>query len=66
MHQYASWQPTSLEKIEKLEQLRTLENGYPIHVAETDNETVRIDTPEDLEQARNIWKEYLSVNGKGD
>lgn len=44
----------TLEKIEKLEQLRYLENGYKIKVAETKYKTIGIDTPEDLEKAKNI------------
>ncbi len=39
-----------LENIEKLEQLRALENGYRIKVKETLFETVGVDTPEDLER----------------
>lgn len=43
-----------LEQIESLEQLRWLENGYPIHITLTDKATFGIDTPEDWEQAKLI------------
>lgn len=40
-----------LELVESLEQLRWLENGYKIKAGITHEETVGIDTPEDLERA---------------
>ncbi len=42
--------PARLELIEKLEQLRALENGFRIKIKETLTETSGVDTPEDLER----------------
>ncbi len=40
--------PGRLEQIEKLEQLRLLEAGIPIHVVLTENKSISVDRPEDL------------------
>jgi 3-deoxy-manno-octulosonate cytidylyltransferase (CMP-KDO synthetase) len=45
-----------LERVEKLEQLRALENGIAIRMVETDYQGIGIDTPEDLEKAERIIK----------
>ncbi len=49
--------PGRWEQAEKLEQLRALEYGYPIHVVETDGDTLEVDTPEDLARAEAFLKE---------
>ncbi len=49
---------SSLEKSERLEQLRFLENGIPIFVGETPYDTVGVDTEEDLRRVSEI------LNGK--
>ena len=48
-------QPTRLEIAEKLEQLRVLENGIKIKLAEIKEWSVAIDTPEDFERAKLLW-----------
>ncbi len=40
--------PTPLERSEKLEQLRVLENGFRIKVVAVNDEPLCVDTPEDL------------------
>lgn len=42
--------PGELERIEQLEQLRWLENGFQIRVVETNYDAVSVDVPEDVER----------------
>lgn len=53
---YANLEQTYLEKLEKLEQLRVLENGFNIKMIETEYEPVGVDTLEDLERVKELIK----------
>jgi 3-deoxy-manno-octulosonate cytidylyltransferase (CMP-KDO synthetase) len=51
---FVSLPPSRLERRERLEQLRALEDGMRIDVAVIDTVPLGVDTPEDLERARQI------------
>jgi 3-deoxy-manno-octulosonate cytidylyltransferase (CMP-KDO synthetase) len=52
---YSNLRVGPLEQAERLEQLRALENGYPIRVVETEYESVGVDTHEDLERVSRLF-----------
>ena len=56
---YSKMNHTPLEKLEKLEQLRALENGFRIKMTPVDYEPLSVDTPEDLDKV----VAYLSNTG---
>jgi 3-deoxy-manno-octulosonate cytidylyltransferase (CMP-KDO synthetase) len=51
---FTQWELSPLEAIEKLEQLRYLENGVGIKMVLVDESPISIDTPEDLEKAKKL------------
>ena len=51
LERFASLPPGRLEQLERLEQLRLLENGIDIYVADAPDDTIGVDTEEDLARA---------------
>ena len=47
---------SKLEKIEDIEILRFIENGYKVQFINVNSESVAVDTPKDLERVRNLIK----------
>ena len=52
--EFATFPQGDLERIEQLEQLRWLENGNRIRVAEIEQESVEVDTPEDVKRVEKM------------
>jgi len=55
--EYPTLPQGELEKIEQLEQLRWLENGWKIRVAEVAHDAVSVDVPEDVARVERLLKE---------
>jgi 3-deoxy-manno-octulosonate cytidylyltransferase (CMP-KDO synthetase) len=52
--EYATLPQGELEKVEQLEQLRWLENGWKIRVAEVEHDAVSVDVPEDVARVEKL------------
>lgn len=55
--EYPTFPQGDLERVEQLEQLRWLENGYRIRVAETEHDSVSVDVPEDVQRVEALLSE---------
>ena len=53
---FCTWPESELERSERLEQLRFLDHGVAIHVAETPFDTVGVDTEDDLRRVEEILR----------
>ena len=62
LNTFSSLPPGRLEQLERLEQLRVLENGYKIAVEITSDPSVGIDTPRDAAQFEKILQELSETN----
>jgi 3-deoxy-manno-octulosonate cytidylyltransferase (CMP-KDO synthetase) len=56
LERFSSLPPSPLEQIERLEQLRLLENGIALYVAEAPRDTIGVDTEADLLRAEAMLK----------
>ena len=54
LEQFVTLPESSLERAERLEQLRFLENGIPIYVAETAYDSIGVDTEEDFQRVMKL------------
>jgi 3-deoxy-manno-octulosonate cytidylyltransferase (CMP-KDO synthetase) len=61
LERFAALPPSPLEKIERLEQLRLLENGIALYVADAPRDTVGVDTEADLQRAEAILNRSLPL-----
>ena len=56
LDKFVGWPESGLERSERLEQLRFLENGIPIYVGDTPFDTVGVDTEEDVRRVEGILR----------
>jgi len=57
LDRFPSLPSSQLEAVERLEQLRLLENGIPIHVEPVEHDTIGVDTEADLETAAAVLRQ---------
>jgi 3-deoxy-manno-octulosonate cytidylyltransferase (CMP-KDO synthetase) len=62
----AALEPTPLELTESLEQLRALENGYPIRVLPSSQPSIGVDTAADLERVERMMRTDRDVEARGE
>lgn len=57
LQQFARMEPSPLERLESLEQLRALENGYRIRVVRVEHRSTGVDTEQDYERVKRFIEE---------
>ena len=57
--EFSTFPQGELERIEQLEQLRWMENGYKIRVAEVEFDSVSVDVPEDVARVEKLIQEQV-------
>jgi 3-deoxy-manno-octulosonate cytidylyltransferase (CMP-KDO synthetase) len=64
LERFAALPPSPLELVERLEQLRLLENGIALYVAEAPYDTIGVDTEADLLRAEAVLLERAAPSGE--
>ncbi len=54
LNEFCAWPPSRLERMERLEQLRALENGVRIKMLETDEPALSVDVPQDIIEVERV------------
>ena len=62
LERFAALPPSPLEQLERLEQLRLLENGIAIYVADAPRDTIGVDTEEDLARAEALLRQTANAS----
>lgn len=57
LQQFAKMQPSPLERLEALEQLRAIENGFDIRIVEVEHRSIGVDTQQDYERVKRLIEE---------
>lgn len=57
---FANAERTSNEKIEDIEMLRFLENGYKIKILKVESTTIGVDRPEDIEKVEKLLTQHMN------
>jgi 3-deoxy-manno-octulosonate cytidylyltransferase (CMP-KDO synthetase) len=64
LERFAALPPSPLELTERLEQLRLLENGIALYVADAPADTIGVDTEADLQRAEAVLRERAKRQGE--
>ena len=57
LRQFARMEPSPLERLEALEQLRAIENGFEIRVVRVEHRSIGVDTEQDYERVKRLIEE---------
>jgi 3-deoxy-manno-octulosonate cytidylyltransferase (CMP-KDO synthetase) len=59
LQRLAGMEPSALERLECLEQLRALENGFEIRVVKVEHRSIGVDTGQDYERVKRLIEESI-------